>query len=108
MPARDAMTYINEMEDNVVQMFIERLEFRGKDPTFVQYRDAYVAAMELSSTAEVLEIGCGTGVVSRAIAARPGFAGHVTGIDQNQTFIFAAQSLAADANLGSRTTFSIG
>ena len=40
MAAREAMTYINDMDDKVVQMFIDRLEFRGKDPTFVQYRDA--------------------------------------------------------------------
>lgn len=108
MPARDAMTYINEMDDKVVQMFIERLEFRGKDSTFVQYRDAYVAKMGLSSTAVVLEIGCGTGVVARAIAARPGFAGHVTGIDQSPAFIAAAQRLAADAGVGSHATFQVG
>lgn len=31
MAARDAMTYINDMDDKVIQMFIDRLEFRGKD-----------------------------------------------------------------------------
>jgi hypothetical protein len=57
MAARDAMTYINEMDENTVQMFIDRLEFRGKDPTFVHYRNAYVAKMHVSPTAGVLEIG---------------------------------------------------
>jgi ubiquinone/menaquinone biosynthesis C-methylase UbiE len=108
MAARDAMTYINDMDDKVVQMFIDRLEFRGKDPTFVQYRDAYIAKMRLSSTADVLEIGCGTGVVARAIAARPGFAGHVTGIDQSPAFIAAAQHLAAEAGVEPRTAFQVG
>jgi ubiquinone/menaquinone biosynthesis C-methylase UbiE len=108
MAARDAMTYINDMDDKVVQMFIDRLEFRGKDPTFVQYRDAYIAKMRLSSTADVLEIGCGTGVVARAIAARPGFAGHVTGIDQSPAFIAAAQRLAAEAGVEPRTEFQVG
>lgn len=108
MAARDAMTYINDMDDKVVQMFIDRLEFRGKDPTFVQYRDEYIAKMRLSSSAVVLEIGCGTGVVARAIAARPGFAGHVTGIDQSPTFIAAAQRLAAEAGVETRTEFQVG
>jgi ubiquinone/menaquinone biosynthesis C-methylase UbiE len=108
MAPRDAMTYINDMDDKVVQMFIDRLEFRGKDPTFVGYRDAYVAKMGLSPTADVLEIGCGTGVVARAIAARPGFAGHVTGIDQSPAFIAAAERLAAEAGVESRTTFQVG
>ena len=108
MPARDAMTYVNEMDDKVVQMFIERLEFRGKDSTFVRYRDAYIAKMGLSLTADVLEIGCGTGVVARAIAARPGFSGQVTGIDQSPAFIAAAHRFAADAGVGPRTAFQVG
>jgi ubiquinone/menaquinone biosynthesis C-methylase UbiE len=108
MAARDAMTYINDMDDKVVQMFIDRLEFRGKDPTFVQYRDTYIARMSLSPTADVLEIGCGTGVVTRAIAGRPDFTGHVIGIDQSPAFIAAARRLAADAGVESRTSFQVG
>jgi SAM-dependent methyltransferase len=108
MAARDAMTYINEMDEKTVQMFIDRLEFRGKDPTFIHYRDAYVAQMHLSPTAEVLEIGCGTGVVARAIAARPGFTGQVTGIDQSPAFIAAAQRLAVEAGVEQRTVFQVG
>ena len=63
MTARDAMEFINEQDEATLQRFVERLEFRGKDPTFVGYREAYVDKMALGCTADVLELGCGTGVV---------------------------------------------
>jgi 2-polyprenyl-3-methyl-5-hydroxy-6-metoxy-1,4-benzoquinol methylase len=81
MNARDAMEFINEQDEATLQRFVERLEFRGKDPTFVGYRDAYLDKMALAPTADVLDLGCGTGVVTRALAGREGFSGSVTGID---------------------------
>ncbi|TCC65658.1 methyltransferase domain-containing protein [Kribbella pittospori] len=105
---RDAMQFVNEQDAATVERFIERLELRGKDPTFVAYREAYVDAMDLPPTARVLEIGCGTGVVSRAIAARDGFAGTVMGVDQSQDFIAVADSLAASEGVGDRVEFAVG
>ena len=93
---RDAMQFVNEQDAATLERFIERLELRGKDPTFVAYREAYLKLIDLPRTAAVLEIGCGTGVVTRAIAARDGFAGTVTGVDQSPHFIAVAESLAAD------------
>lgn len=105
---RDAMQFVNEQDAATVERFIERLELRGKDPTFVAYREAYVDAMDLPPTAGVLEVGCGTGVVSRAIAARDGFAGTVTGVDQSQDFIAVALTLAANEGVGDRVRFAVG
>jgi hypothetical protein len=48
MPARDAMEFINEQDEATVHRFLERLEFRGRDPTFVGYRDAHVALRHAS------------------------------------------------------------
>jgi predicted TPR repeat methyltransferase len=72
MTAHDAMEFINEQDEATLQRFVERLEFRGRDPKFVAYRDAYVAKMALAPTAHALDLGCGTGVVARALAAREG------------------------------------
>ena len=91
------MQFVNEQDDVTLERFIERLELRGKDPTFVAYREAYLELIDLPRTAAVLEIGCGTGVVTRAIAARDGFVGTVTGVDQSPHFIAVAESLAADS-----------
>jgi len=102
---RDAMQFVNEQDDATLERFIERLELRGKDPTFVAYREAYLKLMGLPRAAAVLEIGCGTGVVTRAIAARNGFAGTVTGVDQSPHFIAVAESLAAS---GDHVEFAVG
>jgi ubiquinone/menaquinone biosynthesis C-methylase UbiE len=106
--ARDAMQFINEQDAATLQRFIERLEFRAKDPTFVAYREAYLKLIDLPYTAAVLDLGCGTGVVTRAIAARDRFSGTVTGIDQSPEFIAAAERLAADAGVGDRVEFVVG
>ena len=106
--ARDAMQFINEQNAATLERFIERLEFRAKDPTFAAYREAYLKVIELPRTAAVLDLGCGTGVVTRAIAARDGFAGTVTGVDQSPEFIAAAERLAAEEGLGDRIELVVG
>jgi len=93
---RDAMQFVNEQDPATRERFIERLELRGKDPTFVAYREAYLELIDLPRAATVLDLGCGTGVVARAIAARDGFTGTVTGIDLSDDFIAAAETFAAD------------
>jgi trans-aconitate methyltransferase len=94
LQARDAMQFINEQNAATLERFIERLEFRAKDPTFRAYCEEYLALIDLPGSAAVLDLGCGTGVVTRTIAKRDGFAGTVTGIDQSPRFIAAAERLA--------------
>src|SRR5215472_5150711 len=77
MSGRDVFEFINKQDEATLQSLINRLEFRGNDPTFVGYRDAYVDRMGLSASAAVLDIGCGTGVFARALARRPGFSGSI-------------------------------
>jgi len=108
MAARDAMEFMNEQDEATLQRFVERLEFRGRDPKFVAYRDAYLARMGLDPAAHVLDLGCGTGVVTRALAGREGFVGRVTGIEQSPVFVEVAQRLADDERVGERTEFRVG
>jgi ubiquinone/menaquinone biosynthesis C-methylase UbiE len=108
IPIRDAMQFVNEQDGATRERFIKRLEFRGSDPTFVAYRDAYLDLIALPRTAAVLDLGCGTGVVARAIAARGGFAGKVLGVDQSPEFIAAAERLAADEGVADRVEFAVG
>jgi len=106
--ARDAMQFINEQNAATLERFIERLEFRAKDPTFVAYREAYLELIDLPRAVAALDLGCGTGVVTRAIAARDGFAGTVTGVDQSPEFIAAARRLAAEEGVGDHVEFVVG
>ena len=103
---RDAMQFINEQSAATLERFIERLEFRGTDPVFAAYRDKYLELIDLPHAAAVLDLGCGTGVVTRAIAART--RGTVTGVDQSPQFIAAAQRLAAEDGVGDRVELVVG
>ena len=104
----DAMQFVNEQDAATLARFIERLELRGQDPTFLAYRDAYLDLVDLPGAAAVLDLGCGTGVVTRAIAARDGFAGTVTGVDQSAEFIAVAHRLAVGDGVADRVRFAVG
>jgi ubiquinone/menaquinone biosynthesis C-methylase UbiE len=108
LQVRDAMQFVDEQDVATLERFIERLELRGKDPTFVAYREAYLELIELPRPAAVLDLGCGTGVVARALAARDGFAGTVTGIDQSARFIAAAEGIAARDGVAGDVQFAVG
>jgi len=103
---RDAMQFINEQSAATLERFIERLEFRGTDPVFAAYRDEYFELIDLPHAAAVLDLGCGTGVVTRAIAART--RGTVTGVDQSPHFIATARRRATEEGLGERVELAVG
>lgn len=108
MATRDAMEFMNEQDDATLQRFVERFEFRGRDPTFIAYREAYLDALELGRSARVLELGCGTGVVARALASRAGFSGPIIAVDQSPVLLNAARRLAAEEGVGDRIEFVVG
>jgi SAM-dependent methyltransferase len=108
MTGRDAFRFINELDETILQSFINRLEFRGKDPTFVQWREAYLDTLPLATAPQVLDLGCGTGVVARALAKREGFSGRVIGVDQSPVLIDAARRLAAEEQVEQHLEFQVG
>jgi len=108
MAAKDIFQSINEMDSAGIQKIVDRLEFRGNDPSFIQMRDAYLAHLQLEPNARVLEIGCGTGVVLRALAQREGFGGTLVGSDFSDVLIGVARRLAAEDNVGDRIDFRVG
>jgi ubiquinone/menaquinone biosynthesis C-methylase UbiE len=108
MTARDVFRFINDLDDTALQSLVSRLEFRGKDERFVRWRNEYLDCLDLASSARVLDIGCGTGVVTRGIAARPGFTGQIVGQDHSPRLIEAARGLAAEEGLADRITFEVG
>ena len=76
MTARDIYRFINEQDDNTMQRIIERLEFRGKDPTFRGWMEAYLNKLELTQSGQILMLGCGSGVEVRILAGRSDFSGN--------------------------------
>ncbi|MEM7252273.1 MAG: methyltransferase domain-containing protein [Pseudomonadota bacterium] len=107
MSARDPHRFANELDDGAIERLVARLENRGRDAVFTRLFEHYVDRLTLPAGARVVEIGCGTGVIGRALLARGDFAGSVLGFDQCAPFITAAERLAADAGFADRLSFQL-
>jgi ubiquinone/menaquinone biosynthesis C-methylase UbiE len=106
--ADDVFQRIDEFDSETVQRIVDRLEYRGRDVTFSAMRDAYLDVLDLANVGRVLEIGCGTGVVARAIASRRDFTGELKGTDLTRAFIEAATGFADKEGVGDRVAFDLG
>jgi len=90
----DIFQSIDDLDAASLQRVIDRLEFRGTYAPFVAMREAYLDRLDLPPGATVCELGCGTGVVSRAIASRRGFDGTVQGTDLSEALVAEARERA--------------
>ena len=108
MKARDIYRFINEQDNNTIQRIIERLEFRGKDPTFAIWLEAYLNKLQLTPSAQVIMLGCGTGVEARVLAGRPDFTGKIVGVDISPILISVARQFAAEDGVAKYVEFQVG
>lgn len=108
MSKSDIFQSIDDLPPEGLQRVIDRLEFRGADPVFIKMRDAYLSRMDLASCKRILEIGCGTGVVARALAQRSDFKGKIVGIDFSCALVDAARKLAEQEGVSNRVEFRVG
>jgi ubiquinone/menaquinone biosynthesis C-methylase UbiE len=97
-----------EMDAPALAAIAERLEARGDHPFIAAVIDEYMAGLVQSPPDKVLEIGCGTGAVVRAIARRPEVKGSITAIDISPQLIQTAQNIAQEGGLGGRIEFRVG
>jgi SAM-dependent methyltransferase len=104
----DVYRITDQLDDPTLDVLVARLEARGKHPRFIAMMQEYLGAMGIDSAASVLDLGCGTGVASRAIARREGFSGRVVGIDRSPYLTAAAKRLAEDEGLGRAVEFRTG
>ncbi|MDP2824291.1 MAG: methyltransferase domain-containing protein [Sulfuritalea sp.] len=106
--ARDPHRFVNELDQAAIESLIARLEGRAKDAVFARLFDKYSAHLAPHSSAHVLEVGCGTGAMTRFLAHRDGFSGKAFGVDQSFPFVDAARRFAVDENVGDRVDFRVG
>jgi ubiquinone/menaquinone biosynthesis C-methylase UbiE len=92
----DVYATIAEADVAVQERLAEVLELRAADPRQREMLEEYTGQLELPDGSELLEVGCGTGPVSRHLATLPGVA-HVTGVDPSPLFVERARELAGDA-----------
>jgi SAM-dependent methyltransferase len=86
----------------------DRLELRAKSPDEIEARAAYLDLLGVKAGDRVLDVGCGSGVVTRDIARRGGPAGRAVGIDPSPQLLMVARELAEGAGLGGGVEFREG
>ncbi len=95
--------YINPdlQTQSTVLAMIARLEDRGQHPTFRGMIDDYAAAISRTNPNRVLDLGCGTGVVTRLLEAALPQECRLYGADVSEQLLAAARVLSP----GSRITW---
>lgn len=106
--AVDPFRITNKLELSTLEVIVGRLETRGHHPRFAKPLSDYLDRMDIDGKANVLDLGCGTGIAARAIAQRPGFKGFIQGIDLSDHLIQAARRFAAEERLSDRVRFDTG
>jgi SAM-dependent methyltransferase len=74
--------------------FIEALETRGRTRPQQRLRRRFLRFVPVRPGDDVLEVGCGTGVVVRDLAGMVGPRGRVVGVDRSRATVKAARLLA--------------
>ena len=88
--------------------FVRRLEERGETPSHARLRRRFLRLARVMRGATVLEVGSGSGVVSRDLARMVGPRGRVVAVDPSRAFVRAARRLARLHGLGGRIDFRVG
>ncbi|MCC7447167.1 MAG: methyltransferase domain-containing protein [Anaerolineae bacterium] len=87
----DVYATIGEARSEVQEHLAEVIEKRFTDPRQRAMLDAFLAEIAFPAAAAVLEIGCGTGYVTRLLASMPHVA-QVVGVDPSPVFIAQARA----------------
>ena len=90
MPAPYAS--IAQADKTMQERLADVLELRAADPQQRAMLAAYLSELQLPSAAIALDVGCGTGAVSRILAELPGIR-EVVGIDPSPVFVERAREL---------------
>ena len=85
-----------------------RLERRAKAEDEVAARDTYLGLLDIAAGERVLDVGCGSGAVTRDIARRVGSRGLAVGLDPSPALLTVARDLARETGFGDHVEFREG
>ncbi len=85
-----------------------RLERRAKAEDEIAARETYLGLLDIAAGESVLDVGCGSGAVTREIARRVGSRGRAVGLDPSPALLAVARELAREAGFGDRVEFREG
>jgi ubiquinone/menaquinone biosynthesis C-methylase UbiE len=100
-PWRDA-----DGQANIDEM-AKSLEARGRTPAQARLRRRFLKFVPVKSGERVLEVGCGTGVVVRDLAALVGRRGEVVGVDASRRLLERARALCRESAGGARIALRV-
>ena len=72
------------------------MELRAAEPRQREILETYLAWIDWPENARVLEVGCGTGAITRVLARRPGISA-IVGVDPSPVFLAKARELSASS-----------
>jgi len=90
----DLYAHISEVAVDIQERLAGVLEMRAADSRQKEMLKSYLAEITFPKGALVLEIGCGTGAVTRTLAGWPGVS-RAVGIDPSAIFITKARELSS-------------
>jgi ubiquinone/menaquinone biosynthesis C-methylase UbiE len=83
------------LDPAVAEQLVAAMEVRAREPQQQAMLSSYLDDLGLPDGARVLEIGSGSGAISRVLAGRPQVA-EVVGVEPTEVFVTRARELAAD------------
>jgi ubiquinone/menaquinone biosynthesis C-methylase UbiE len=87
----DVWTTYNDLDTTTQKRLAQVLELRGAMPEQRRMRKCLLEQLIVPPEARVLDVGCGTGIMTRLLADLPSV-GHVTGIDPGRYLLETARS----------------
>jgi SAM-dependent methyltransferase len=90
----DVYAHITEADEATLDVVAAAMELRATDPRQQEILATYLARIDWPPVARVVEIGCGTGAITRALAARPTVS-EVVGVEPSPGLVKRARKLAA-------------
>lgn len=91
----DVWSAVAELDATLQERLAGVLETRGADPQQQALRRAFLEDIPFPERARVLEVGCGTGVLTRVIARHPAVA-EVVGVDPAGSLLEKARAVSGD------------
>jgi ubiquinone/menaquinone biosynthesis C-methylase UbiE len=88
--------------------YVQTLEARGQTQSQSRLRQQFLKFARIKPGSRVLDVGCGTGVVSRNLAWIVGPKGGVVGVDPSRVLVQAARRLARRDGLSRQVRYEVG